>query len=105
MTSKHTPGPWRLETVPTSIGQCHKIGPFPGGHDCCVYDDGRPVGTAAHSPELLADARLIAASPELLAACEIALEESRRLNRHGHGLSANTEIRLRAAIAAAKGQS
>ena len=28
-TTKWTPGPWSLETVPTSCGVCHKIGPFP----------------------------------------------------------------------------
>jgi len=40
---KWTPGPWRLETVKTSCGICHKIGPFPGSpghkHNAYVYVD------------------------------------------------------------------
>lgn len=72
--AKHTPGPWTLETVKTSIGCCHKIGKFPslrenGGY-ACVYDDGSPVQHP--KPELLANARLIAASPDLLAVCKAA---------------------------------
>lgn len=75
-TALHTPGPWELETVKTSAGICHKIGPFPGtcgrevGH-ACVYVDG--LGVPDSDPkriELLANARLIAAAPDLLAACE-----------------------------------
>ena len=34
--SAHTPGPWGLVTVPTTVGSRHKIGPFPSG---------RPDGT------------------------------------------------------------
>jgi len=61
-----------METVRTSCGTCHRIGPFPRP-DCaskpegwaCVYDD-YPPGIG--SPDLLANARLIAAAPDLLAA-------------------------------------
>jgi hypothetical protein len=75
--SKHTPGPWGLETVPTSAGSCHKIGPFPSMGvrpqvHACVYADGIRLGLDEKSPvavELLANARLIAAAPELLEAC------------------------------------
>lgn len=73
MTTAHTRGPWTLETVPTSIGICHKIGPFPGscgrevGH-ACVYVDG--IGRRGNAvDELLANAKLIAAAPDLLDAC------------------------------------
>ena len=40
-----TPGPWRVETVPTSCGICHKVGPFPGKRPdyqprhACLYAD------------------------------------------------------------------
>jgi len=70
--STHTPGPWTLTTVPTQVGICHKIGPFPDTRGngkpmhACVYVDG--VYRAEHEPALLANARLIAAAPELLAA-------------------------------------
>ena len=71
----HTPGPWTVETVPTQIGVCHKIGPFPGSCGkpvgyACVYVD----GASAYKPrlgkeaELLANAVLMAAAPDLLMA-------------------------------------
>ena len=72
MSAKPTPGPWTLTTVPTSIGICHKIGPFPDMRGdgkpthACIYVDG--VYRAEHKPTLLANARLIAAAPELLEA-------------------------------------
>lgn len=76
MSSKHTPGPWALESVQTSVGSCHKIGPFPSAGvrnqvHACVYADQLRLGLDDESPiavELLANARLIAAAPELLAA-------------------------------------
>jgi hypothetical protein len=70
---KHTPGPWKFETVLTSVGHCHKIGPFPWKHDkqnhACIYvnypnHDGRGL----FEDELAANARLIAAAPDLLEA-------------------------------------
>ena len=73
--TKWTPGPWSLETVPTSCGVCHKIGPFPSkgifhthGH-ACVYAD----YASEENPidrELLANATLIAEAPELYKALE-----------------------------------
>lgn len=70
----HTPGPWNLETVETSLGTCHKIGPFPSlgvypqTHACMYADNVRltDYGNSAVGDELLANARLIAAAPELL---------------------------------------
>ncbi|UUX38855.1 hypothetical protein NTJ56_08650 [Burkholderia contaminans] len=70
---KHTPGPWILETVPTSVGSCHKIGRFPGaGHRphtyACVYADGIRPGIDDALPaaiELAANARLMAAAPDM----------------------------------------
>ena len=70
--NKHTPGPWTLETVQTSCGICHKIGPFPWKdgkqNHACIYAD--YPGTGPIEKELLANARLIAAAPDLLEACE-----------------------------------
>lgn len=77
--SKHSPGPWHLETVATSVGICHKIGPFPplrpadGPSHACIYVDGRYRPN--DDPVSLANARLIAAAPELLAACKLAVAE------------------------------
>lgn len=64
-----TPGRWVMETVRTSCGTCHRIGPFPrpayaskSEGWACVYDD-YPPGVG--SPDLLANSRLIAAAPDL----------------------------------------
>jgi hypothetical protein len=70
---KHTPGPWVLETVKTSCGICHKIGPFPprqnGGkiRHACLYSD-YDYALNPSDLQLLANARLIAAAPDLLEA-------------------------------------
>ena len=73
----HTPGPWSLTTVPTSAGSCHQIGPFPTRRPdgaptfACLYADGIRIGIDDRLPnaiELAANARLIAAAPDLLAA-------------------------------------
>ena len=50
---------WKLETVSTSIGSCHKIMPL----GACIYDDGRFRG---ESSVLLKNALLIANAPSWL---------------------------------------
>lgn len=63
--SGHTPGPWTATRVPTSIGHAWQFDP-PGG---CIYvDDGGAEERDAKTAE--ADARLIAAAPDLLDALE-----------------------------------
>lgn len=72
-SQKHTPGPWKLETVRTSIGVCHKIGDLGSSTkltSACLYDD--CYSDKPRDLQLLADARLIAAAPELLAALKAA---------------------------------
>lgn len=60
-----TQGPWRFETVRTSCGLCHRIGPFPWRDgqpsNACIYVDYPGNGQAER--ELLANAHLIAAAP------------------------------------------
>lgn len=99
--SAHTPGPWTLDTVTTSCGICHKVGPFPRkegkyGH-ACIYVD--YPGTGKIEGELLANARLIAAAPDLLDAAEEALEAI------ADGDVQSARNALRAAIAKATGNS
>ena len=63
MQTNHTPGPWRVEDDLDILEPCKdRI-----ARVCCEYDDG-----LAHvaSEEDLANARLIAAAPLLLRACQ-----------------------------------
>ena len=66
MKAKHTPGPWKVETVPIESrggsNTCHKIGPF----NACIYDDSRPRENGISEEENLANATVMAAAPELL---------------------------------------
>lgn len=89
--TKFTKGPWKLETVPTQVGICHKIGPFPGScgkevGSACVYVD----GAHAYEPqlgkegELYANALLMTAAPDLYAACQSAVSLLRKLGGTNH---------------------
>lgn len=107
---KHTPGPWRLETVPTSIGACHKIGPFPGASpsireetNACVYvDGGDPLRARGETEkELLANAFLMTASPDLYKALEAAEEQ---LDRCGVPDDHEVVVSVRDALASARGE-
>ena len=119
--SKHTRGPWIAEPV---------MGDYP--HDICLgYEmprEGNPVviasvyfhedaakGEFLYPLEANANARLIAAAPELLAACEAAIDANLGSHNHWdhtmqHGAGCQLCIRqkeaarkIRAAIAKAKG--
>ena len=51
---KHTKEPWKLDTVDTSIGICHQIGPFPsngvyGETHACIYNDNVKLYDLGHS--------------------------------------------------------
>lgn len=67
----NTPLPWTLETVPTSIGHCHKIMPL----RACLYVDHRDVANKdAKTVTAKADADLIVRAVNshdaLVAACK-----------------------------------
>jgi hypothetical protein len=80
-----TPGPWEMREG--KIVHYADSGTF----IVCRYSD--------ESPRHAADARLIAAAPDLLRACESALEKIAR----GVGLSHMVEAQLEEAIKKAKG--
>ncbi len=67
-----TPGPWPMQTLKTSCGVCHKIGPWPhkwrGGKEmsACIYDD--YPSPAEGTDTMIANARFIAAARELVPA-------------------------------------
>lgn len=77
MTAKHTPGPWTNQVVRTSVGVCFKIGPFPWRrgklNHACIYAD-YPTPSNPEYLECAANARLIAAAPEMLEALRVAKE-------------------------------
>lgn len=81
--TRYTPGPWTLETVPTSCGVCHKVGPFPGKREgdkprhACLYANYPSTWNPADN-ELFANARLIAAAPDLLEALQAVVAISDR---------------------------
>ncbi len=112
-TTKHTPGPWALEEVRTDCGRAFRIGSgemLKAGKGCCIiYDDypGNPEN------ERKANARLIAAAPDLLEALEASLEEvkawraglnTRNMNTCKEGARFSDLSRSRAAIAKARGE-
>jgi len=69
-SSAHTPGPWDVQKAWRDRTE-------PSNH--WVYADGLFIAEVdGERPEALANARLIAAAPELLAACKTALEDARR---------------------------
>lgn len=97
--NKFTPGPWTLETVQTQCGICHKIGPFPWKdgkqNSACIYVDYASNGII--EKELEANARLIAAAPDLLSALEAVIAIADR--------DTDVFINARAIIAKARGDS
>ena len=75
--SKHTPGPWSVHrwSWPTEVtGPIHQVISSDNFLTAFVpaWDDPRP-GEVEASEEAKANARLIAAAPELLEACKVAL--------------------------------
>ena len=105
--AQHTPGPWSLETVRTSSGICHKIGPFPGRRDnfpprhACLYAD-YPSADNPADQEMAANARLIATAPELLEALQRLSAQCERLRLPGQ-LETDAEKTARAVIAKTTG--
>ena len=71
MSAQYTPGPWAV----TTVGSCHGIHPAASDNerdDICrvVPHNYHPDGWQAAKGEAEANARLIAAAPELLAALQ-----------------------------------
>lgn len=104
---KHTPGPWSVETVSTQVGYCHKILPV----RACIYVDGF---SNAPKTERLADARLMAAAPEMYAALKKLEASFAEVGCNPHsGICATEEDKgctcwvgdVRAAVSRAEGRS
>jgi hypothetical protein len=78
VTTKHTPGPWTIDEALPS-----KIEPEDEYVAVCDIDQGEPGSVIAWSHPL--NASIIAAAPDLLAACEAMLQVMRE-GRDGGGI-------------------
>lgn len=88
--SKHTPGPWTARE-PNGPGMGWRVGPA-------------WLGEKPWSDETSANARLIAAAPDLLAALEAATAEIRAIYGDQPPATNSVVMLIEAAIAKAKGQ-
>lgn len=97
--SKHTPGPWAIRE--------HNYGDVNGAHGVFGPDSPLPIVNCVYGDDLSqsdANANLIAAAPELLAACQMAVSRPENITpAQLMQLSADTRDALRAAIAKATG--
>ena len=103
MSSKHTPGPWLARTAPTSAGLCHIISAA-DWRGAFLYGDGSRLGVDDALPkaqELSANARLIAAAPDLLEALKGLVAWADDLRRED---PVEDLRKARAAISKAEGQ-
>lgn len=99
MTTNHTPGPW--ENMEHSDVVMSQSG--------WVVAQGGPIGgSRPPDNEAFANARLIAAAPDLLEACKATLNEMRQMHEHHHPHCSNgcpyAEIRDSARSAIAKAE-
>ncbi len=76
--SAHTPGPWHVDTSSPYARYCIKPYPGPIVCDLCPVDDDDSACDASGFVTL-ANARLIAAAPDLLCECRTQLENWRML--------------------------
>lgn len=68
-SATHTPGPWKLVPIYAQAGELTHAVTDESGHACITYALPRTLAAA----ELMANAQLIAAAPDLLAAAIAAL--------------------------------
>jgi len=98
MESKHTPGPWRADESGHRREWSHWLFKGKGRHELI----GAVSEINGNSEEANANARLIAAAPELYAACEFMVGENDE--NDGFGISFKALDMARAAIAKATGE-
>ena len=102
---KHTPGPWNLgsESGPHCVWSSDPSAPVAWA---TTYPDGGPLPHGEYGDFQLANARLIAAAPELLEALRTLGDFCDEATRRGPSRNECEEMRdvARAAIAKAKGE-
>ena len=107
METKHTPGPWRVKADGIQIGDLNAFSPF-DGCGCC----GSPWMNGENAETQMANARLIAAAPQMLSALQrildsfdesvktdLALDEFPSLKAVADAIKAATEADLSKALA------
>lgn len=99
MSAQHTKGQWERGKLDDE-GYAIYSGPTDDAQHLAQVLDAQEDGESLND-ETLGNANIIAAAPDLLAACELALAELTEWNE-GHEQS-EAQIDLRAAIAKAKG--
>lgn len=107
--SSHTAGPWKAEASSVSFSLKIVEDKFRGNDIASVWAHNPMSSGAKHMPsmdEMEANARLISAAPELLAALEALLEHAEKYLDFGsvEGKEQAIQLASRAAIAKARGQ-
>lgn len=97
MTTKHTPGPWEVKG-----SGCVGVDCAPNGF-AVLFDVNDPALANVDKPTMSANAHLVAAAPDLLAACEAVLGYVDDDYWRGSGLQVRNALWM--AIAKAKGES
>lgn len=97
--SKHTEGPWRLHAS-ADVEPFH-IGISAKNHELMAQVVVQMDGDELQSPELVANARLIAAAPELLQALQEAYEDLKYLHKARDADYARPDTEVIATVAAA----
>ena len=98
MNTQHTPGPWRRKSAQTASPWHIDAGEGPTYRMIARVHDAYTADDSSH-----ANARLIAAAPDLLAAASDALESLRRLPNAPDAFRVTCIAQLSAAIAKATG--
>jgi hypothetical protein len=93
MSAKHTPGPWSIYSIT-----------FKGYHQIAGAQGGRVCQVLPFEDEYKANARLIAAAPELLAAIHVLLRDYTAVHDIGDLEMQPAIYQARAAIAKATGE-
>jgi len=96
MKTEHTPGPWAVRNI--NYGEFRSVGTIQAANGLKVVEPGGIWG--ASLPECDANASLVAAAPDLLAACKESLDLLRDMSMGNHRVALNLE----ASIATAMGQ-
>lgn len=104
--TEHTPGPWRAVDVSQTYPEWQIV---TDEYECQYIADVMPVDLALNIADTEANARLISAAPDLLAALEAVLQDCDRVvcplcgEARGHSLGAGCDLATQA-IAKARGE-